>query len=57
MGFTFDIELDTAEPFQVQLDLSQKRAQTLSGAIAFQLDAPETFKLAEISIVGNSKSA
>ncbi|KAG0044955.1 hypothetical protein BGZ83_009763 [Gryganskiella cystojenkinii] len=53
MGFTFDIELHTAEPFQVQLDLHQRRAQTLSGAIVFQLDAPETFKTATISIVGN----
>lgn len=55
MGFTFDIELHTPEPFQVVLDIHQKRAQTISGAIVFQLDSPETFKVANISIVGNSK--
>ena len=56
MGFTFDVELNTAEPFQVLLDLQQKRSQTISGAIVFHLDNPETFKVANISIVGNSRS-
>ncbi|KAG0346690.1 hypothetical protein BG004_001084 [Podila humilis] len=53
MGYTYDIELDTDQPFIVELDMADYNTQTLSGAIALKLDRPEQFKLASISIHGH----
>ncbi|KAG0291388.1 hypothetical protein BGZ98_003026 [Dissophora globulifera] len=55
MGFTFDIKLDTAQPFVVDLDLKPRRTQVLSGAIVFQLPQPEQFKVATVAIHGQGK--
>jgi hypothetical protein len=54
-GFTYDIELNTEQPFIVELDLNESNYQTLSGAIALKLDRSESFKVATIAIHGHSK--
>lgn len=54
-GFTYDIELNTEQPFIVELDLNQTNYQTLSGAIALKLERSESFKVATIAIHGHSK--
>ncbi|KAF9925784.1 hypothetical protein FBU30_004490 [Linnemannia zychae] len=51
-GFTYDIELDTEQPFIVELEMD-KNVQTLSGAIALKLDRSESFKVATIAIHGH----
>lgn len=56
MGFTFDIELDTAQPFIVDLELEEYNTQTLNGAIVLHLERPEKFKVATVAIHGNSKT-
>ncbi|KAG0316023.1 hypothetical protein BGZ97_007534 [Linnemannia gamsii] len=52
-GFTYDIELNTEQPFIVELDLNESNYQTLSGAIALKLDRSESFKVATIAIHGH----
>jgi hypothetical protein len=55
MGFTFDIELNTEQPFIVELDMAEYNTQTISGSIALKLDRPEAFKVATIAIHGHRK--
>ncbi|KAK3825607.1 MAG: hypothetical protein J3Q66DRAFT_328139 [Benniella sp.] len=52
MGYTFDIELETDQPFVVVLD-RDSQVQTLNGAIVLHLDKPESFKLATVAIHGH----
>ncbi|KAI1314642.1 hypothetical protein EDD11_001894 [Mortierella claussenii] len=52
MGFTFDIELNTAQPFIVELD-TDSTTQLLSGAIVIQLSQPEKLKVATVAIHGH----
>ncbi|KAF8940724.1 hypothetical protein BGZ58_005052 [Dissophora ornata] len=52
MGYTFDIELDTDQPFIVELDMTGQ-PQTISGAIALKLDRADSFKVATIAIHGH----
>ncbi|KAF9086796.1 hypothetical protein BGX29_008037 [Mortierella sp. GBA35] len=52
-GFTYDIELNTEQPFIVELDLEERNTQTLSGAIALKLDRSESFKVATVAIHGH----
>jgi len=54
MGYTFDIELETDQPFVVVLD-QDSHVQTLNGAIVLHLDKPESFKLATVAIHGHGK--
>jgi len=54
-SFTYDVELDTEQPFIVELDLDEKNVQTLSGAITLKLDRSESFKVATVAIHGHSK--
>ncbi|KAF9198107.1 hypothetical protein BGZ49_001179 [Haplosporangium sp. Z 27] len=51
--YSFDIELDTVQPFVVDLDLSGNSTQTISGAIVLKLAKPESFRVAEIAIHGH----
>ncbi|KAG0203361.1 hypothetical protein BGX28_004359 [Mortierella sp. GBA30] len=53
MGYSFDIELDTDQPFIVELDMADHHTQTLSGAIALKLDRADSFKVATIAIHGH----
>ncbi|KAG0360817.1 hypothetical protein BC939DRAFT_448528 [Gamsiella multidivaricata] len=53
MTFTFDIELDTEQPFVVVLDQDPYRTQVLQGAIVLQMTEPEKFKVATIAIHGH----
>ncbi|KAF9425751.1 hypothetical protein BGZ94_007253 [Podila epigama] len=53
MGYTFDIELDTEQPFIVELEMAEYNTQTISGAIALKLDRSEQFKVATIEIRGH----
>ncbi|KAG0215813.1 hypothetical protein BGX28_008124 [Mortierella sp. GBA30] len=53
MGFAFDIELDTKQPFIVDLELEDYHTQTLTGAIILQLEQPEKFKVATVTIHGH----
>ncbi|KAF9991015.1 hypothetical protein BGZ75_007199 [Mortierella antarctica] len=53
MGFTFDIELDTPQPFIVDLELEDYNTQTLNGAIVLHLERPEKFKVATVAIHGH----
>ncbi|KAG0223924.1 hypothetical protein B0O80DRAFT_437976 [Mortierella sp. GBAus27b] len=53
MGYTFDIELNTEQPFIVELDMDEYHTQTISGAIALKLDSAESFKLATVAIHGH----
>lgn len=55
LNFDFDIELDTEQPFIVELDMRKNHIQTLSGAITLKSDRAEVFKVAEIAIHGHSK--
>ncbi|KAF9088662.1 hypothetical protein BGX29_000165 [Mortierella sp. GBA35] len=52
MGFTFDIELYTEQPFIVDLK-DTHHSQTVEGAIILQLDRPEHFKIATVGIHGH----
>ncbi|KAF9112132.1 hypothetical protein BGX27_003945 [Mortierella sp. AM989] len=52
-GYSFDVELDTEQPFIVELDTSGSDCQTLSGAIVLTLSRAESFKLATIAIHGH----
>ncbi|KAF9916931.1 hypothetical protein BX616_002416 [Lobosporangium transversale] len=52
MGFTFDIILNTEQPFIVELD-TKSQLQTLTGDIVLQLDSPEKFKVAKVDIHGH----
>ncbi|KAF9300914.1 hypothetical protein BGZ74_007340 [Mortierella antarctica] len=53
MGYSFDIELDTEQPFIVELEMAEYNAQTISGAIVVKLDRAEQFKVATIAIHGH----
>ncbi|KAF9585650.1 hypothetical protein BGW38_001368 [Lunasporangiospora selenospora] len=53
MGYSFDIELDTDQPFIVELEMEEYNTQTISGAIALKLTRPEAFKVATIAIHGH----
>ncbi|KAF9419738.1 hypothetical protein BGZ94_009325 [Podila epigama] len=53
MGYTFDIELDTEQPFIVDLEVKEYHTQVLSGVIKLNLDKPESFKVATVSLVGH----
>ncbi|KAF9177927.1 hypothetical protein BGZ51_008280 [Haplosporangium sp. Z 767] len=53
MGYTFDIELNTDQPFVVNLKPEDYHTQILNGAIAINLDRPEKFKVATIAIYGH----
>ncbi|KAF9929765.1 hypothetical protein BGZ75_002595 [Mortierella antarctica] len=53
MGYTFDIELDTDQPFIVELDMVEHHTQTISGAITLQLNRADSFKVATIAIHGH----
>ncbi|KAF9125504.1 hypothetical protein BGW39_007350 [Mortierella sp. 14UC] len=53
MGFTFDIELNTEEPFIVDFRSDSHHSQTIDGAIVIQLDRPEHFKVATVGIHGH----
>ncbi|KAG0329138.1 hypothetical protein BGZ99_003289 [Dissophora globulifera] len=53
MGYTFDIELDTDQPFIIELDLAESKAQTISGAIVVDLDRADSFKIATIAVHGH----
>lgn len=55
MGYSFDIELDTEQPFIVELEMEEYNTQTISGAIALKLDRAEQFKVATIAVHGHSK--
>jgi len=55
MGYSFDIELDTEQPFIVELEMAEYNTQTISGAIALKLDRAEQFKVATIAVHGHSK--
>ena len=55
LTFTFDIELNTDQPFIVDLDMRPNHTETLSGVIALKLDRPEVFKVATIAIHGHRK--
>ncbi|KAF9349561.1 hypothetical protein BGX26_012160 [Mortierella sp. AD094] len=52
MGYTFDIELFTEQPFVVQLEQGHRNTQTLSGRLVIQLEKPEDFKVATVAIHG-----
>ncbi|KAG0340440.1 hypothetical protein BG004_006403 [Podila humilis] len=53
MGYTFDVELDTAQPFIVDLVVEDYHNQVLSGNIILNLEKPESFKIATVSLVGH----
>ncbi|KAG0371008.1 hypothetical protein BC939DRAFT_465193 [Gamsiella multidivaricata] len=53
MGYTFDIELDTEQPFIVELDMAEHKAQTISGVIALKLGRADSFRIATIAIHGH----
>lgn len=55
MGFTFDVELHTEQPFLVELDTAEYNTQTISGAIVLKLDRPESFKIVTVDIHGHRK--
>ncbi|KAF9927525.1 hypothetical protein FBU30_003117 [Linnemannia zychae] len=52
MGFEFDIELNTEQPFILDIKNDSHHTQTVDGAIVLRLDRPEHFKIATISIHG-----
>ncbi|KAF9179072.1 hypothetical protein BGZ51_004756 [Haplosporangium sp. Z 767] len=53
MGYSFDIELDTDQPFIVELETAEYNTQVLSGAIALNLDRGDAFKVATVAIHGH----
>ncbi|KAI9235565.1 MAG: hypothetical protein BYD32DRAFT_52681 [Podila humilis] len=53
MGYTFEVELDTAQPFIVDLEVHEYHTQVLSGNIILHLEKPESFKIATVSIAGH----
>lgn len=53
MGFTFDIELYTEQPFIVDLKADSHHSQTVQGAIVIQMDRAEHFKVATVGIHGH----
>lgn len=55
LSFAFDIELNTEQPFIVELNMDPNHTETLSGVIALKLDRAEVFKVATIAIHGHRK--
>ncbi|GJJ77207.1 hypothetical protein EMPS_09566 [Entomortierella parvispora] len=53
LSFAFDVELNTEQPFIVELNMNPNHTETLSGAISLKLDRPEVFKVATIAIHGH----
>ncbi|KAF9134065.1 hypothetical protein BGX30_012058 [Mortierella sp. GBA39] len=53
MGFTFDIELYTEQPFIIDLKADSHLSQTIEGAIVIQMDRAEHFKVATVGIHGH----
>ncbi|KAG0252390.1 hypothetical protein BG011_007007 [Mortierella polycephala] len=53
MRYTFNVELNTDQPFVVDLHPEDYQTQVLSGAIAINLGRPEKFKAATIAIHGH----
>ncbi|KAG0315964.1 hypothetical protein BGZ97_007654 [Linnemannia gamsii] len=53
MGFTFDIELHTEQPFIIDLKADSHHSQTIEGAIVIQMDRAEHFKVATVGIHGH----
>ncbi|KAF9411915.1 hypothetical protein BGZ76_005283 [Entomortierella beljakovae] len=53
LGYSFDVELDTEQPFIIELNTSDINAQTLSGAIVLKLSRAESFKVASVAIHGH----
>ncbi|KAI1314748.1 hypothetical protein EDD11_001763 [Mortierella claussenii] len=53
MGYTFDIELDTDQPFIVELDMEDHHTQTINGALILTLSRAESFKIATVAIYGH----
>lgn len=56
MGFTFDIELNTEQPFIIDLKADSHHNQTVEGAIVIQMDRAEHFKVATVGIHGHGMS-
>ncbi|KAF9170112.1 hypothetical protein BGX21_006633 [Mortierella sp. AD011] len=52
-GYSFDVELDTDQPFIVELETDGQTVQTLSGAISLKLSKAESFKVATVAIHGH----
>ncbi|KAF9190785.1 hypothetical protein BGZ49_003662, partial [Haplosporangium sp. Z 27] len=52
MGYSFDIELFTDEPFVIELSSQRINSQLVSGRIVLHLDKPEDFKVATVRIHG-----
>ncbi|KAF9437494.1 hypothetical protein BGZ76_000488 [Entomortierella beljakovae] len=52
MGYTFDIELYTDQPFVIEIERESNQPQTISGRIVLEINKPETFKLATLAIHG-----
>ncbi|KAG0016068.1 hypothetical protein BGZ81_011411 [Podila clonocystis] len=53
MGYTFEVELDTAQPFIVDLEVEEYNTQVLSGNIILHLEKPESFKIATVAVTGH----
>jgi len=53
MGYTFEVELETAQPFIVDLEVEEYHTQLLSGNIILHLEKPESFKIATVSVTGH----
>ncbi|KAG0054878.1 hypothetical protein BGZ83_010216 [Gryganskiella cystojenkinii] len=53
MGFTFDVELNTEQPFIIELDPRPNHVMTLMGCISLKLDRAEVFKVATVAIHGH----
>ncbi|KAF9346609.1 hypothetical protein BGX26_001871 [Mortierella sp. AD094] len=52
-GYSFDVELDTEQPFIIELETGDQSVQTLSGAISLKLSRGESFKVANVAIHGH----